>query len=256
METAEKWVAPDASLATEVRFVSLPAQQQARLREFLQAYGYLDRSRDLNALDPSVDDCAALAQFQRFVGLTGTGKFDADTQKLMNEPRCGFPDVHSISEFALSGCKWNKRVITWRLVGGSEDLPVDRVRQAMRSASGEWDRHMPNNSLQEVLSGPADITVLFARRNHGDGHNFDGPGRILAHAYFPPPCGGRLAGDIHFDEDERWTDAFLMQVALHEIGHSLGLAHSNDPNAVMYPIFRGRSRLATDDIAGIRRLYP
>ena len=231
-------------------------QAQVQVRGFLQAFGYLDRSRDSNDIDPEVDEKAALGRFQHFAGLPRTGEYDADTANAMQEPRCGVPDVHGVSEFVSSGCRWNKRVITWRLIGGSEDLPVDRVRQAVRSACAEWDREMPNNSFREVLGGPADILVRFARRDHGDGNSFDGPGRVLAHAYFPPPCGDRLAGDMHFDEDERWTDAYLMQVALHELGHSLGLAHSNDPNAVMYPFFRGRSRLEVDDKAAIRTLYP
>ncbi|KAH6869319.1 putative matrix metallo proteinase [Thelonectria olida] len=250
------WRAPDASLASEVTFVSLPPQEQAQVREFLQRFGYLDRSRDTTDLDPSVDDHAALKCFQRFIGLPDTGKFDAETQTAMDKPRCGFPDVSGISDFVLSGSKWHKPVITWRLVGGSEDLPLERVRKAILKACVQWDRHMNHNKLQEVLSGPADILILFAKRNHGDGHNFDGPGRVLAHAYFPPPAGGMLSGDIHFDEDEKWTDDFLMKVALHEVGHSLGLAHSTDPRAVMFPTFSDKSSLNTDDIAGIRRLYP
>ena len=59
-------------------------------------------------------------------------------------------------------------------------------------------------------------------RAHGDNEPFDGPSGILAHAFFPG-----YGGDIHFDEDETWTHRTytgvnLMQVAVHEIGHSLG----------------------------------
>lgn len=33
---------------------------------------------------------------------------------------------------------------------------------------------------------------------------FDGPGNILAHAYYPYEM-GHYGGDIHFDNDESWT---------------------------------------------------
>ena len=44
-------------------------------------------------------------------------------------------------------------------------------------------------------------------------------------------------------------------MALHEAGHALGLAHSSDPNAVMYAYYHVASGLTADDIAGIQALY-
>ena len=51
---------------------------------------------------------------------------------------------------------------------------------------------------------------------------------------------------MHFDDDENWileekdlpgTDFYW--TALHEIGHSLGLDHSNYKEAIMFPIYTG-----------------
>jgi len=48
----------------------------------------------------------------------------------------------------------------------------------------------------------------------------------------------------------------LLEVAIHEIGHSLGLAHSENEEAIMTPFYSGsKSQLHSDDIAGIHQIY-
>ena len=47
-------------------------------------------------------------------------------------------------------------------------------------------------------------------------------------------------------------------VAAHGFGHALGLAHSADPEALMYPWyqdFSGKFTLPKDDAQGIEKLY-
>ncbi len=47
----------------------------------------------------------------------------------------------------------------------------------------------------------ADIDISFETGAHNDWEDFDGSGGTLAHAFFP-----YYGGNIHFDNDEEWTD--------------------------------------------------
>jgi len=94
------------------------------------------------------------------------------------------------------------------------------------------------------------------------GHYFDGRFGTLAHGYFPPFNGFTAAGDIHFDTGDVWKIGFggtgfdIFSVAAHEIGHALGLDHSNVSRSLMRRTYTESFHgLQPDDIAGIQFLY-
>ncbi|KAK9991762.1 hypothetical protein SO802_026747 [Lithocarpus litseifolius] len=102
-----------------------------------------------------------------------------------------------------------------------------------------------------------DLQVGFKSRDHGDGFPFNGPGGLLAHAFPPTDC------KHHYDADDQWSVGAvpgqfdLETAALHEIGHLLGLQHSNVQGAIMWPrISQGMTKgLDKDDMDGIKALY-
>ncbi len=269
-----------------------------RLQRYLKRFGYLEEKvrddgyaplrttvRAPRAKEGTFDDAtyAGLRRFQQFTGLPVTGEVDDATLALMTKPRCGFPDVPAggrpasgpggggalavatgeptPSSFTLQGSRWPSGTLRYRFQNFSADLTEAQCRAAVRQALTLWSR---SANLSFTESATADIVIRFVAGAHGDGNPFDGPSGVLAHAYYPPPAGGSLAGDAHFDEAETWTTALpvpaggidLVTVAAHEFGHSLGLAHSTVPGALMYPYYGGAMRyLHADDNLGIQTLY-
>lgn len=90
---------------------------------------------------------------------------------------------------------------------------------------------------------------------------FDFGNTSLARAYAPPPANNfSVAGDIAFNTRISYgigTGYDLFTVAVHEIGHALGLDHpSTGSNSVMWSSYNGiKSKLSADDIAGIQSIY-
>ncbi|XP_058267606.1 collagenase 3-like [Hemibagrus wyckioides] len=200
-----------------------------------------------------------LAEMQKFFGLTVTGTLDSQTLEMMKKPRCGVVDVGAYSTFG-EDLKWQKNQLTYRIENYTPDMSAAEVDDSLERALQVWARVTPLR-FTRIYSGEADIMISFGRGSHGDAYPFDGPSGTLAHA-FAPSSG--IGGDAHFDEDESFTFSssngfILFLVAAHEFGHSLGLSHSSDPGALMYPTYSYRDPktfvLPADDVKGIQSLY-
>lgn len=94
--------------------------------------------------------------------------------------------------------------------------------------------------------------VRFAGMDLGQG--------VLGLSYLPPDFnGGTLAGDIIFNTTIAWqinSNYDLRTVAIHEIGHALGMDHTQVQQAVMYAAYTGlKQALNSDDVLGIQSIY-
>src|SRR5262245_7312645 len=255
------------------------------LQAYLRKYGYLGAAAaaepfgmrsfpGAKGLAPVIEDVhpgdfddateAALRNFQRFNQLRETGELDAATAALMNQPRCGVPDIAS---FAAAGQKWSTTNLRSAFQNFTADLPSATITAAIEQAFALWAAETPLRFTQVALAAGPEIIIRFVTGDHGDGVPFDGPGSVLAHAFFPPTppnAPTAIQGDTHFDDAETWTVTVpppagrfdLVTVAAHEFGHALGLGHSNVAGAIMAPFYGGPHRfLHADDIAGIQSLY-
>ena len=237
-----------------------------RIQRFLRRFGYLRSAVKDGTLD--ADTSQAIQEFQSIMCVAPTGTLDLATADALERPRCGLSDAHFFdgrspgANYVLRGCSYPKVSFTHRFANGTPDIVGDTERTAIQAAFQTWAAALCGVSFVET-GGVTDFVSGWFTGDHGDGAPFDGPGNVLAHAFYPPPCGGSFAGHMHFDEGENWSltgsgGTFdLETVALHEVGHLLGLEHSSDPNAIMFPTYSGvRRALGQDDLDGIRRLYP
>ncbi|XP_027925260.1 metalloendoproteinase 1-like [Vigna unguiculata] len=246
------------------------------LRSYLKTLGYQvnEQSSSDNNFDENVE--SALKQYQAFHHLQTSGVVDDETIRTMSLPRCGLPDITATPnpnpnpnnpnglsspapqnyEYFPGNPKWSRFNLTYRVTQNPRGVSVTRndLREAMSNAFQTWGND--NNFTFTERTGRTDIVSGFYYWFHGDFAPFDGPGMVLAHAYAPED------GRAHFDASERWSTTGagdfidLLSVVLHEIGHVLGLGHSNDSNAVMAPTYTGvRRNLAQDDKDGLNNLY-
>ncbi|XP_055346282.1 stromelysin-3-like [Paramacrobiotus metropolitanus] len=248
----------------------LPLESDPDAHGYLQKFGYLQKPNpETGSIIDHEHFADAVKTFQTFANLPITGVLDAETKRMMAAPRCGVPDVvdgetpppsgqthKRRKRFVLQGSKWKVKDLTWSVSQMTSQLNRGDVESQLARA---WKIWSDNSDLTFTKSngGNVHIDVRFAKFEHGDGDPFDGPGKTLAHAYFP-----QYGGDAHFDESESWTTGRygtnLFQVAAHEFGHSLGLSHSNVRSSLMAPFYRGYDdnlQLDPDDIAAIQDIY-
>ncbi|XP_067841444.1 matrix metalloproteinase-21-like [Heptranchias perlo] len=133
---------------------------------------------------------------------------------------------------------FTKTKLKWRILdeGYSSQLTIDEQKMILKLAFRMWSEVTPL-IFEEDLTSPAsdiDIKLGFGTKRHlGCSQVFDGTGQEYAHAW-------RL-GDVHFDDDEHFVTPSsnegisLLTVAVHEIGHVLGLPHIRRPGSIMHP---------------------
>jgi hypothetical protein len=231
--------------------------------EYLRRYGYLSRDFSGESIERALLLFRASLLPELADVVVGSDEFRRAFLDKIEEGRCDFMDFEDGEPLRLTALEFEGGILKYRIDRNLPDsLILDEARAAIHLAFSEgWgkikrEKDVPFLTFHEVApSEKAEIKFSWQK--------MDGTGNAIG-------TGSRAGidedkGQIRFDREDPWSvptglNAFHLEtVAMHEIGHALGLGHilGTGQLAIMDPGFRkGRPRsLDRADIKEFRRIY-
>lgn len=193
----------------------------------------------------------AVKAYQKFNGLSASGRVNEETAHRVSRRRCGLPDFGLTSPTG-STCRWPMKEISYYHDIKLPGMTQEQIASAYDIAFGQWAEVCDINPKRVERK---EVANIYARSGRGKKNNLDARGGTLAWSELPCDVASHIQLDQMFDEAEDWSFNMAVAVICHELGHALGLGHLNF-GALMAPYYDPNvSKPQTEDIEEMTRLY-
>ena len=151
---------------------------------------------------------------------------------------------------------WDKSNLNYYIHNNASTLTYSQCLTAIQNAFNTWSQYSDFTFTQTYNQSQADIELSWEPINHSGCQPFGSSD--IAHSTLgkfnrTPPC------FIHFNDTFTFTmntsPYNLEAVALHEIGHVLGLPHDSITSAVMYEYYAYKTALTKYDLNALYSIY-
>jgi len=222
--------------------------ESLQLQKYLKKFGYYDGMLDKD-FGPKTD--AAVRLFQEVFGLKVDGIAGPVTKGLVTLSRF---DAHVDISEDVRHYESGSELTYW--VGTSPGyMNRAQVLEELDQAFNTWEASTLVFTRTDDREN-ADIELCWTDQSRTKDTLFDGPGGVLAKA---------TKDRLEFDAAERWLlqgqeakdlQFYFLPVAIHEIGHVIGLEHVQNLEDVMSPYYNPeRVELTDNDRARVAALY-